>query len=153
MTRKKEQQLPGNLSGLISLAVKDSRKAQKSKKYRLNMRILHEPTVKGKCEVCMAGAVLAFTMKVPFNRCIVGFVDTSEQSSNKFRAIDHARMGYLNSALEDLDSSYDDLSDEQRMVMNKWQIRTIQALRRDRRQRAAFSFYEKMAKELGAAGL
>ena len=152
MTTKKQIKLPEKLSGLISLAVKDCHRAQKSKRYKLDMKSLHVPNrpEEGKCSVCMAGAVLAFTLKVPSDREIHCWDDIPD-GSRKFRAIDFAREGSLMMALDELGTSEAYLDDGQRAVLSKCSSRLRRLVRG--RQRAAFSDYEKVAIELKAVGL
>jgi len=149
-TKPKEVKLPNKLSGLLRLAVKDCRKAQKSKKYKLNMRVLHEPpNKKGKCEVCMAGAILAFTMKVPINSYILSF-GAAPYAEHELHTVDLARQGRFVDALHKLNKER--LTTEQSDVVKKWSATIENILTRDR-HRANFSIYEKAADELKTVGL
>lgn len=76
---KKYIKLPEKQSELLRLAVKDAQKIQKNKKYILNMGEWHTPINSdyynyftnqniGKCAVCLAGSVIACTLKAPLNK-------------------------------------------------------------------------------------
>lgn len=53
--------LPDKLSDLIPVAKEDALKALKSPLYKLNMAVWHSK-YSDKCEVCLAGSVLAFSL-------------------------------------------------------------------------------------------
>lgn len=71
------RELPNKLSDLLRLAVEDAKKAEASDKYALAMGVWHVPATvsqyymdkfgKDKCIVCMAGAVMAFSLEAPLN--------------------------------------------------------------------------------------
>lgn len=63
---KTAKKLPNKLSALIRVAVADLAKAEKSKRYVVDMGSWHDPggTPSSKCEVCFGGAVIAFSLKV-----------------------------------------------------------------------------------------
>lgn len=65
---KTDVKLPDKLSDLLELAVNDAMSLENSNNYVLNMLDWHSPYVETtgtKCNVCMAGAVMACTLKVP----------------------------------------------------------------------------------------
>lgn len=64
-TKKRTPQLPKKMSALLRVAVRDAQALEKSKKYKLAMGDWHVPadeSVSGKCEVCLAGSVMARTL-------------------------------------------------------------------------------------------
>ena len=55
--------LPNNLIDLLKIAVKDLKKCKADPKYNIEMGLWHEPERNGKCSVCIAGAIIAKTLK------------------------------------------------------------------------------------------
>jgi hypothetical protein len=97
--------LPNKPSLLLSLALKDLEKAERSPKYTIDMGVWHKPSPgrRGHCQVCLGGAVLAFSLKFdPY----VDVTSTSYLSvhclGQKLSAIDNFRKGCVRSALGDL---------------------------------------------------
>lgn len=89
--------LPDTLSGLIYTAVTDVMKAERDPRYTINMLSWHENHF-GKCEVCFAGAVIAFTLKAMSNQNIIPS-DLSPEVAQKIRALDMLRSGDVVGAL------------------------------------------------------
>ena len=91
-----EPQLPDKLSALLRIAVRDAQKCEVSDEYVLDMSVWYAPSSKADddtCSVCMAGAVMAQTLKAsphPEGRYPSGFDDAT---AGKLRAIDNMRMG------------------------------------------------------------
>lgn len=146
----KKANLPKKLSELILLAVKDCKRAQKNNHYVLDMKALHDGSDPKKCHVCMAGAVLAFTVKIPRTTLNLQLIQNLK-IQRPIDAIDSVRLGSIFYALQSLGVMSDDLDDETRILVLEWEYRIRSVTRR--RHRASFDLYEKLAKELGAAGL
>jgi len=96
-----ETKLPSALSALLRLAVADAKKCEADPRYSLHMSAWHiSPSYYGdKCWVCMAGAVMAQTLKIPLtvNRSPLDFDDDTEA---KLGAINDMRCGFLISACQ-----------------------------------------------------
>lgn len=104
--------LPKKASELIRLALKDLGRAEKSPAHRINMNIYHAngtaPTYDAAtceinagepCEVCLAGSVIAFSLKAPPH------VTLNPESFDKIigaklEALDCFRCGFVQSGLE-----------------------------------------------------
>ena len=113
-TKIKPCKLPSKLSDLLELALKDLAKVEKSKKYRVNMQVFHMPeedetrfwgeTRKAKpngvCTVCMAGALLAGTCKVP--RTTFENEIASPDLWSKLYAVDSLRTGHVCGAYKEI---------------------------------------------------
>jgi hypothetical protein len=99
--------LPDKLSDGLILALQDLEKCEQDKNYVIEMsawhRLINDPTVNDggtTCEVCLAGVVMAQTLKVPFS--FDGSPNTCEgitrETRGKLWALDHARVGNINAA-------------------------------------------------------
>jgi hypothetical protein len=92
--KSKLDPLPDTLSGLIRVALKDLRTVEASKAYKVDMDRWHTPEANGVCHVCMAGAVMATTL-----RCSpLAVVDTTSWLNgveDKLQAIDCLRGGNI----------------------------------------------------------
>jgi len=91
--------LPDKPSELIRLALDDLKKCEKSKKYKIDMWKWHESN--GECAVCLAGAVMAQTLKVKRKRDIVPS-HFPEDIKNKLMSLNFLRQGYIDLALREL---------------------------------------------------
>lgn len=91
-------ELPHRLSGLLRLAVRDVRAIARDPLYVINMSEWHTPRGNDTCSVCMAGAVLAHTKKLPRRQHWECSNHDDEPSTAKFRAIDYMRTGLFDSA-------------------------------------------------------
>lgn len=96
-------QLPNKLSQLLRLAVADAQKCEAMpEKYRLDMAVWHLPDEEsGKCAVCMAGSVLAQTLRADPGT-LVGIRDTGYENESKLAAINLMRAGSFYSAYLEL---------------------------------------------------
>jgi len=101
--------LPKKPSKLLKIAFDDVRKVRKmTKLYKLDMGVFHEGAYSSsdKCEVCVAGAVMALTLKANPRK------DMSphqfEGCSNQLEAIDRFREGSIRMAFELLDDTIAD---------------------------------------------
>ncbi len=151
--KKKPKRLPNKLSALLRLAVKDAQAVAKLKSYRLNMQQWHNPAgTSGKCEVCMAGAVMVKELHAPRDKAITP--DDYETSVYlKLDAIDDMRIGHFGVALQSVRSdepSYDEIERAQ-----KAGARIRLSYQRDpvRFSRAPWRSYLKAADELERMGL
>jgi hypothetical protein len=100
------EKLPNKLSALIRVAIKDLRQAARDPIYKLDMARWHQPSNEpGKCCVCMAGAVMAFSLGISPRRSLEpqNFPDTTYA---KLRALNLVRTGYLFGALSQLGLIY-----------------------------------------------
>lgn len=88
--------LPDRPSKLIRLGLRDLRKVERDARYRVDMGRFHVP-VGRVCEVCLAGAVMACSLKVPRSRFIVPWGERSFVSSidKKLSALDDFRLGNI----------------------------------------------------------
>ena len=82
---KMKNKLPSTMHGLLSLAISDLKKVKEDKKYIINMNHFHKYKKSvDKCEVCMAGAVLAKTLKIDYK--------SMSNISDNIRSIDLMRI-------------------------------------------------------------
>lgn len=88
----KTVKLPDHPGDLIRLAIKDLEKVEKSKDYVVHMLDWHLPLKNGKCLVCMAGAVMANTLKVD-KKYYAEPGRFGEQEKGKLNAINQFRVG------------------------------------------------------------
>ncbi len=86
--------LPKKPSALIRLALDDLRKVERSKKYKVNMNVYHIP-FDSICNVCLAGAVMAKTLKIPPYSVSSTF---NFNEGDKLRAINWLRCGSVDVA-------------------------------------------------------
>lgn len=109
--------LPDTLSGLLRVAVEDAKKIELSDKYKLNMNYWHMPADtyegekeedRGKCYVCMAGAVMAERLGAsPDQEAWPDHIANGDESTHsKLLAIDLMRQGNFDSAAEELELAY-----------------------------------------------
>ena len=96
---KKKSKLPNRLSDLILVALKDLRKCEKNPKYTVEMSKWHRPSCASAithldwtCEVCLAGSVIAQTLKTPIIK-LKEPVDFGEVDEHKLYALDYIRGG------------------------------------------------------------
>lgn len=101
-----KNKLPDKPSELIRLALKDLSKCERSKRYEVDMEKWHSPEA-GRCLVCLAGAVMANTLRVspevkttPSRLCISG------SGNNKLLALDYFRKGHILCGLESIGIDY-----------------------------------------------
>jgi len=81
--------LPDKLSDIILIALEDLRKAERSKKYKVNMNIEHRPN--GVCQVCLYGSIMAQCDGVD-ETMTVGLDDFSNRECYIFDALDWLRQ-------------------------------------------------------------
>lgn len=89
--------LPDTPSALLTLALDDLEKAEADERYVIDMSRWHEMR-HGSCVVCLAGAVMAFSLKTPFG-LNSGPIMHSEVDRAKLEAIDYLREGSYVSGL------------------------------------------------------
>ena len=92
--------LPDKLSDLIEVALDDLEKTAVDPRYRVNMNTWHTPH-KGVCHVCLAGAVMAQTLKLD---PVVDYVrDRSLYAvDRKLSALNNVRLGSVQLALDNM---------------------------------------------------
>lgn len=90
-------QLPDKLSDLLDLAVTDAERAEADPRYELRMGTWHRPSG-SKCLVCMAGAVMAFTLDADPAR----HLEPDGQNMTKLWAIDSMREGNFEQAAKEV---------------------------------------------------
>ena len=99
-------ELPEKLSDLIILALGDLEKAEKSDEYIVDMIHWHNPlganptSVRQTCQVCLAGSLMAMTLGAPKDRHLTPSDFLSQEVQNKLLALNFARMGLVNGALD-----------------------------------------------------
>jgi len=91
--------LPDKLSDLIEVALKDLSKVEKNPRYVVDMGVWHDDMMEGVCHVCLAGAVLAGTCKLPHDQVWYPAVINFGSTTSKLIALDFARRGNLDAAL------------------------------------------------------
>ena len=94
--------LPDKPSELLQLALDDLAKVERSLDYEVDMENWHTPPEGGVCHVCMAGAVMAKTLKVDRFK---GYTPHNFETGTrkKLRALDIFRTGNLIRALDVLE--------------------------------------------------
>lgn len=110
--KKVQAKLPSKPSELIRVALKDLRKAERSKKYVIDMGTWHEPhgdwefnpdkgydeyVPNGKCTVCLAGSVIAGTLGVSPKKDAEP-LDFGAKTRAALRALNYFREGSIDSA-------------------------------------------------------
>lgn len=85
--------LPDKLSALIRMALADLGKVERSKKYKVDMQVWHQPR-EGVCAVCLAGAVIAKELGANPDEYVVP-LEYSKKISNKLFALEYARLGQI----------------------------------------------------------
>lgn len=101
MSKKRStRRLPRKLSALIRVALHDEMRAFKSKDYKINMSVWHEPnTTQNVCEVCLAGSVIAFTLGAKPGR--TSYPDRfPSQLDRELCSLDFIRKGMIAKALQ-----------------------------------------------------
>lgn len=94
--------LPNKLSDLLMLALTDLEQVENDPRYKVSMLHWHEPN--GKCSVCLAGSVMARTLRAPLAEPLA----PSDFGSNaqKLRALDDVRTGRIRFALFQISGKY-----------------------------------------------
>lgn len=92
--------LPDKPSDLIELALSDLEKVEKNPRYEINMSTWHTPD-RGKCSVCLAGAVIAGTLEQSI-RYDLSPQSFDENTRRKLVALDHFRLGYIGDGLQEM---------------------------------------------------
>jgi len=97
-----------SVSALIRLAVEDMRRVKAMPdRFEMDMTVWHaapDPDIGGKCEVCMAGAVMVMTLKLDDSEDLLG-TDKFEklfsaETSSMLRALNAFRVGDISYAFE-----------------------------------------------------
>lgn len=115
MPTVKRCKLPAKPSSLIELALKDLALVEKDPKYRVNMYGWHSGSIghSGVCDVCLAGAVMAKTLKVRriTDRNPDGFKD--QRTSSRLKALNMFRIGFVDFAFHRLSKKNKGVKDRQ----------------------------------------
>ena len=107
MHEEVKQKLPNKPSALIRIALKDLELCENDGRYCVTMdECWHEPTFNGKCNVCLAGSVMAQTLKMPITRLL--FTEDLDEEENKLIALDCFRQGDIDSGLTELSMNISD---------------------------------------------
>jgi hypothetical protein len=115
ITRRKQVTHRKNISGLIRIALADLIECEKDPRYRIDMDDWHVPN--SHCAVCLAGAVMAKTIKLPISQTVTFFdyhdnndhrIDTLDQVfspllAQQFVFLDSIRLGTAREAWDSLD--------------------------------------------------
>lgn len=98
---KTKTALPDKPSELIRVALKDLKSVEKSPFYKVDMLRWHKGlTLSRRCTVCLAGAVMARTLKMPILKDITPYTHEFDDGlTNKLGALDSFRQGYIARAL------------------------------------------------------
>jgi len=101
---KAEIKAPKKLSDAMQMALADEMKAHKSPLHRVVMNDWHEPMIDGKCEVCFAGALMAFSLKHDVNETFQEMT-FGDGWHGVFSALDDVRRGWVEMALQSMSIS------------------------------------------------
>jgi len=92
--------LPEQLSELMRIALKDEAKAFRSTHYKIDMDDWHTPLLgQGVCEVCLAGAVMAYELGMNPNMNASPGTFKDEGLQRKLSALDEIRQGNIDYAI------------------------------------------------------
>ena len=144
---KKKHILPNKPSALLRLAVGDAKKIERTPGYRLNMSVWHTGAGDNSdCEVCLAGSVMACTLKLDRTRSAgPGHADPGIEQKLNF--INDMREGNLdaieNAVLFDDDGVKDKVNAIGRFISNHYNFGN---------DRAPWWVYLKAADRLEALG-
>lgn len=106
-----KNRLPDKPSALLALALKDLEKTERSKKYKIDMDIYHSPD-RDKCSVCLTGAIMAQTLKVPSDVHITpdNYAFVNSDTQKKLYAINMFRLGMVREPVDAMGLPYNGLS-------------------------------------------
>lgn len=105
--------LPDKLSDLLELSLNDCAKVRRSKRYALHMNGWHG-TINGTCYVCMAGAIMAQTLRCSPNTTYLPTDIENKESADGLRAVNLMRTGQFAQAQYQLSNkTFNKLTDEQ----------------------------------------
>lgn len=108
-SRVRKRTLPSKLSKLIRVALKDEDRAFKSPNYRIDMTVWHGTSysrgvLRPECSVCLAGAVMAGTLKVSPSQSESPSSLFEYPISNRLRSLDSVRTGKVADALREFNN-------------------------------------------------
>lgn len=84
-------------SALLKLALTDLRKVEQDPQYEVDMMVWHAPlSSRNVCQVCLAGAVLAKTCRLPPTQASGNMVESREW----VRILDSLRVGEIGNSLD-----------------------------------------------------
>ena len=92
-----EDKLPEKMSDVLELALHDIERVETSPQYEIDMTNWHiYDRITGVCSVCMAGAVMAQTLGVPFNETTsLTMVEVSDDDKTKLCILDDVRSSHF----------------------------------------------------------
>ena len=93
-----EFELPSVPSELITLALADVEKSKKDSHYFICTNVWHEIAPNGRCAICIAGAVMVFSLNAPKKSLSPDFYPLI--TKNKLKAIDEFRRGLVGNAFK-----------------------------------------------------
>ena len=97
------------LSRVLEVAILDLKKVRRSKKYVVDFTEWHQPlAARGVCAVCLAGAVMARTLKVPA-KTYAGPFSFFAGVRDRLLALNEVRAGFVGSAIRRLHRKVDPL--------------------------------------------
>lgn len=103
ITKGRTPALPRKLWKLAQVAYDDLKAVRRSPTYIVGMHRWHMPgVVPGTCKVCLAGAVMAKTLKAPKN-LMLGPSDYPPATYRKLLAVNDVRTGHVGAACSKLD--------------------------------------------------
>lgn len=112
------KRLPNKPSKLLEVALADLRKCEKSPDYDIKMGVWHEPPSlnHSTCQVCLAGAVMAKSLKICRTKCAYPTDDNfNETIERKLRALNAFRVGVCSDGF-----MYMDLQQSQGCLFNRF---------------------------------
>lgn len=127
-----------NLTDLIEVAVKDMRMVKASPDHTLDVSVWHappHPEVKGRCAVCVAGAIMAGTLGTPPTASVAPD-SFDEDTADMLNLLDSLRLGehiYVHEHLDNLEwlndipryeHAYSELTDSQRSLLEEGDLTT-----------------------------
>ncbi len=84
------KQLPEKFSDTIDLALDDLEKIEQDERYRVDMGLWHTVDHDEKCHVCLGGAVMARTLEVDIDNCVIP-EELGNAVARKLNALDELR--------------------------------------------------------------
>lgn len=112
--------LPRVASELIRLALTDLERAEKSDLHRVDMDVWHRRVTYELCSVCLAGAVMAFSLEQEPDSILVP-EDFDSHTKNALNALNEFRAGWPRAGLETMGVWYDEHDVPRTRMMAKYE--------------------------------
>ena len=106
--------LPDTLSDLLTVALDDLAKVEADPRYAVAMKDWHRPYSTGRCNVCLAGAVMAKSLGCPIAR--IDPYELGQQIKTKLHVLNSLRQGFVGYACEELSESFERVPEQLRFV-------------------------------------